>query len=269
MTSFYLSMLFALLMLSGCSSSGSSNIVEGASYNCEPIGGITNYDGVLNIRMDAPSSIGGITLGEILASDINTTDTKVYISELLGLDRNNISDPTLIQVLQILQTLDEDNNATNDIEITAQTRTDLAGTTLDLTTGTVTTAQISAAIFAATGKILVDANIALVHYMTTLITDLGLTFDIPALSSFTTTLAENSTTGDTNITAITFSGSGAADFSVATDDTITVVNAPDFETQPSYSLTAVATNLSGNSDSVSVTITVTNVVDIAPTLAAC
>ena len=58
MKTFYLSMLFVLLMLAGCSSnggssSGSSNIVahlvdgpvEGVSYNCDSIDGITDQNG--------------------------------------------------------------------------------------------------------------------------------------------------------------------------------------------------------------------------------
>jgi hypothetical protein len=67
--------------------------------------------------------------------------------------------------------------------------------------------------------------------------------------------------GDTPITAITLSGTGSGDFSVATDGTISVVNPPDFETTPLYSLTAVATNEAGDGNSVDVTITITDVVE--------
>ena len=116
-------------------------------------------------------------------------------------------------------------------------------TTLDLTAGKVTTAQISAAL-SAIGKTLVGADTALKHYLTTLNTDLGLTFDVPILSSFNTTLAENSTagtavgnitiadTGDTNITAITLSGTGAEDFTESTNGAINVANLLNLKLQP-------------------------------------
>ena len=77
-----------------------------------------------------------------------------------------------------------------------------------------------------------------------------------------------SDTGDAAITAITLSGTGAANFAVATDGAITVAAGAslDFETTATYNLTAVATNGAGESDPVNVTITVSDVADVVPTL---
>ena len=99
--------------------------VEGLSYACNSIGGITGHDGSFEYQdgCTALFSIGGITLGEILVSDINTTDKKVFISEVLGLDRNSISNPQLIQLLQLLQPLDKNNDPSDGIVISSQTRT--------------------------------------------------------------------------------------------------------------------------------------------------
>ena len=288
MKSFYLSMLFVFLLLSGCSSSSSSGTsnkvghlidapVQGVSYTCDTISGTTDSNGTFEYKdgCTVVFKIGEVTIGEIVAADINTTDTRVYLSEAIGLDRDNISNPQLIQILQLLQTLDEDDNASNGIVVPASAATDL-NETLDLTAGTVTTTELETAL----GETLVTADAALEHYLTTLNEDLNLTFTVPVLSTFTATLAENATAGtavgsititddgDTNITAITLSGTGSADFAVATNGAITVVNAPDFETRASYALTAVATNAMGDSDSVNVTITITNIAEQVPVLAA-
>ena len=76
-------------------------------------------------------------------------------------------------------------------------------------------------------------------------------------------------TGDSPITAITLSGSGHENFAVSTTGAITV-NAGaslDYESITSYNLTAIATNGAGDSASVDVNITVTDVADVVATLA--
>ena len=102
----------------------------------------------------------------------------------------------------------------------------------------------------------------------------------PILTASTGSVAENATAttyvgnltissiGDTAITAITLSGTGNANFSVDTSGVITTTSVLDYETASSYSLTAVATNTAGDSTSVAVTISIINVAEIAPTLAA-
>lgn len=103
----------------------------------------------------------------------------------------------------------------------------------------------------------------------------------PTLAASTGTIEENasagtavgnitiSNAGGTPITAITLSGTGSTDFEVSTLGAITVKAGAviDFETRPSYALTAVATNTGGASSSVTVTITVANIVETVPSLA--
>lgn len=103
----------------------------------------------------------------------------------------------------------------------------------------------------------------------------------PTLAASTGTIEENasagtavgnitiSNAGGTPITAITLSGTGSTDFEVSTLGDITVKAGAviDFETRPSYALTAVATNTGGASSSVTVTITVANIVETVPSLA--
>jgi len=99
--------------------------------------------------------------------------------------------------------------------------------------------------------------------------------DVPTLSNFVGTIAENSNSGSvvgnmpivnpgtSGITTITLSGTGSSNFVVAVNGQITLSSTAniDYETTTSYSLTAIATNSSGNSSSVTVSITVINLVD--------
>ncbi len=105
---------------------------------------------------------------------------------------------------------------------------------------------------------------------------------VPTLASFTGSIAENSVAGtsvgtitisdagDSAITAIALSGTGSANFSVSTAGAITVASGAtlDYESTTSYALKAKATNDAGESAEVDVTISVTDVVDVVPTLAA-
>ncbi len=99
----------------------------------------------------------------------------------------------------------------------------------------------------------------------------------PILAVSTGTVEENSATGtavgnvsitnvgDSAITVITLSGTGAENFDVATDGSITVKAGAsiDFETTQLYNLSAVATNGAGDSASVTVDITVTDAQEIS------
>ncbi len=69
--------------------------------------------------------------------------------------------------------------------------------------------------------------------------------------------------GDTNITSISLKGRGALNFSVANDGTITLASnaSLDYESARDYNLTAVATNMAGDSLEVSLNINITDVAD--------
>jgi len=71
--------------------------------------------------------------------------------------------------------------------------------------------------------------------------------------------------GDTPITRFTLSGTGASDFRVSNDGNITVVNSLDFERQASYTLSAVARNSAGDSNSSEVIIIVKSVPELVTT----
>ncbi len=108
-----------------------------------------------------------------------------------------------------------------------------------------------------------------------LVTDVAT--DVPSLSDFSKTIPESTTqstkigtltvtTNDSPITSITLSGAGYEDFTVATNGDISLASAVDYESKSSYSLTAIARNAAGVSNSANIAITITNVIDEKPVL---
>jgi len=108
-----------------------------------------------------------------------------------------------------------------------------------------------------------------------LVTDVAT--DVPILDDFSKTIAENTTQGtkigrlsittsDSPVTSITLSGTGKEYFTVATNGDISLASAVDYEEKPSYSLTAIARNSAGVSNSANVAITITNIDDEVPVL---
>lgn len=105
---------------------------------------------------------------------------------------------------------------------------------------------------------------------------------VPTLSSFSGSVEENITAGteigtitvtnsgnlDSNISAFTLIGSGAGNFEIDLNGTITLASGVtlDYETTPIYNLTLTATNLAGTSLAKAVAISVLNVAEIKPTL---
>ena len=99
---------------------------------------------------------------------------------------------------------------------------------------------------------------------------------IPTLENFTVSIEENSTigsvvgvvsivdTGDSAITAFDLNESSL--FDINASGTITTTVEFDYETKNQYDLTVTATNGAGVSSEVNVTITITDIADIVPTL---
>lgn len=104
--------------------------VEYEGINCEePVSGITGSDdnksGVFVFNYSCESlefKIGGVTLGDILVTDINTTDYKVFITDLADKDRNDTNNSSVKNIVRLLQTLDDDEYPFNGIFITKQMR---------------------------------------------------------------------------------------------------------------------------------------------------
>ncbi len=101
-----------------------------------------------------------------------------------------------------------------------------------------------------------------------IITDTVANVDENSLAGTSVGAIEFTYVGDSAITAITLSGVGSENFVVSTSGEITVHTdaSLDFETQTSYSLSAVASSASGQSNTASVLISINNIAETVPTL---
>jgi hypothetical protein len=97
--------------------------ISGVEYTCGEISGITKEDGefIYNSNCKVIFKLGGIVLGNIDGLLINE-DKSVLPSDILGLERTNTSDEKIINLIQFLQSIDDDDNPDNNIVITSKSR---------------------------------------------------------------------------------------------------------------------------------------------------
>ena len=132
--------IVATLMMFGCSSSddggdtsapvvqapGSEigylvdSPIEGLNYTCGTHSGLTGKGGYFSCTTyPVTFLVGAYVLGSI---NHMTTDNKIYPQDLLGLDRNDSTNSTLIELVQFLQGLDDDGEISEAITITEERR---------------------------------------------------------------------------------------------------------------------------------------------------
>ena len=82
------------------------------------LNGYTNVDGAFkyNLGDDIVFKIGNNLLGIVKSEDIKD-DKKLFLTDLLGLNRNEINNPDVIKLSQILLSLDVDQDESNGIKI--------------------------------------------------------------------------------------------------------------------------------------------------------
>lgn len=93
--------------------------IENANYDCvadAEFNKKTGADGAFTCRNmnQVRFRIGNVILGEITSLP---EDRFVFPQDLAGLERNNLTDPKVIAMARLLQTLDEDNNVSNGLKI--------------------------------------------------------------------------------------------------------------------------------------------------------
>jgi hypothetical protein len=93
--------------------------VEGCKYVCAETTAFTNEEG----KFICSSFPIRFYIGELFLGDITElpSDSKVFPQDIVGVDRNNTSHPEVIKLATLFQSLDNDNNLSNDINITTQT----------------------------------------------------------------------------------------------------------------------------------------------------
>lgn len=134
--------------------------VAGVSYTTSPSGqtGTTNAAGQYEYEEGdtVTFSIGGIELPSVTA--------KGTVTPLdMGGDSADLTTPTVVNIIRLLQTLDEDGDPENGITITSATTTALADTELDFAAETFET-EASTALTAQLSRSLVSAEEAVSHF---------------------------------------------------------------------------------------------------------
>lgn len=137
------SALTAALLLVGCGSSSSDTVatvsdtddtttgylvdsaVQNVDYDCvtdNDLDKVTGIDGAFTCRSmnQVRFRLGELVLGEI---DALPADGYVFPQDLAGVNRENIADEKVTAMAQLLQSLDEDGNVTNGIQISEEVKT--------------------------------------------------------------------------------------------------------------------------------------------------
>ncbi len=187
-----------VLLLNGCGSSNNLNeetqkneetqengkkyaylidsAVEGVDFVTSLKGaGETDSEGKLEFNSNAQTisfSVGGIKLLDFNLSKLNK-DRKIYITDLVGVDRNDTSNENVLKILRILQTLDDDDNASNGIRITQNIKNTLDAN-INIVDTNITT--LSTMIKTKTSKDLISSSKAKEHFEDTLTKNLGYKF---------------------------------------------------------------------------------------------
>lgn len=138
--------------------------IEGISYTCNDIRGLTEESGKFYYKdsCDIVFKIGDFVIGEINAKSINK-DKYVLAAEILKIKRENTRHKKVIELIQLLQSLDEDNNPNNNILITSNTRNAFEKEILYFKNHSIHDNKISSIILSLNKKI-TTRNSALTHY---------------------------------------------------------------------------------------------------------
>jgi len=89
--------------------------VKGINYECGDIKGITDSNGTFSCEKTPVT----FKLGEMKIGSLNafTKDNKMYPQDLLGLSRDNFTDKKLIKLIRLIQSLDDDEDISKNINI--------------------------------------------------------------------------------------------------------------------------------------------------------
>ncbi|RLA67147.1 MAG: hypothetical protein DRQ78_03150 [Epsilonproteobacteria bacterium] len=234
--------------------------VIGLDYECSSGDtGATDNDGTYT----CPSGdtvifiLGGFTLGPVTASIVPVTPLTIYPT----------NPEASLNLAQLLQTLDNDGNATNGIDLSPTKVALLDDITIDFEDE-----NFDNNISTILGETIVSEEDAQAHLDETL-SGLG----VPVFTSDNNvTVAENQTSAitlvatDNDTIAYSISGTDASSFTVGSSSgEVTFNTAPDYETKSSYTFLATATDDTGNASSQTVVITILDIDEVdttAPTI---
>jgi len=163
------------------------SIVEGISYKCNSDSGVSDENGVISFAQSCEKlsfNIGGIFLGDMDTKDIKS-DRYIYPADIYGVDRNDTADQNVIKYIQLLQTLDSDQNPYNGISIDSDIASALENS--DISLESASESDIDSLLFSKTGEHLIKKEYAIAHYEETLREMLNLNIDtVPPAPAFFT-----------------------------------------------------------------------------------
>ncbi len=131
-----LSLVAALTIFGGCGGGGDSvsssstsgqlidSFIKNVDYGCaDGKKGITDENGSFSCaKLPVTFSIGGLKLGDIGSMP---KDDKVFPQDLVGVDRNDTNNSTVVAMARFLQSCDEDKNTSNGIQISQTVKDNL------------------------------------------------------------------------------------------------------------------------------------------------
>lgn len=187
-------------------------------------------------------SIGSLKLPDFNLSAINS-DGMILPSDLVGVDRNNSTDANVSKLLRVFQSLDDDGNPSNGINITQATKDDINITQnlLDLNISEINTTII------ATGKTLKSELVVRTHFEETLRSLFSL--DVDTVAPTTPTLTSDTNTTQATSTTVEVNGEVGAKIFVDGVDTNQTIGSSG-KTNISIDTTAIV----GNSDNFIITL---------------
>ena len=142
--------------------------IGGVYYDDNISSGVTTKDGVIRYTKSKNSlsfSVGKVKLGSILIKDINP-DSYIFPADIYDVDRNDTNNSKVVKYIQLLQSLDNDQNPYNGIYIDQNTINILSnGNAINLET--ISTDELKNIVLSV-GKNLIKREYAIAHYEETL-----------------------------------------------------------------------------------------------------
>jgi len=272
--------------LVGCGGSGGESVsiksaklidasIKGVSFSTDTMQGITDENGTFFYKSNETRI--NFKIGTALLAEYNLSkmpdDNQLLVSDLLELQRENSTDSRLVQLLQFLQSLDSDENATNGIVIEEKISLDLNESNLNFLHDNLSTQEINKTLISL-NRSMVSQREAVIHFEQTLNSEFSYDVDTIAplfISENSWNLQENSAesflikASDANSIEFSLSKSDADAFDInSSTGVLRFKNLPDYEQKAEYSFVINASDEKGNTATQNFTINIENINDNQP-----
>ena len=240
--------------------------VEGVEFIIQNKSGFTDKNGSFTYGIadrTVAFEVGGVFLGSFDLTKLHS-DKKILITDLVGVDRDDSTNPKVVRLLQFLQSLDDDNNPENGILITPEVRKGLEKSSINFTRENLKTDRIEKRINKV-GKIMVTKESAIAHFEKTLKEfDYTKNTQAPIFRSKSIfTLKESETfvvdldVFDVSDVRLSLSGADANSFNIS-DKKLSLNTTSDFITKSIYTVDVIAINAANMKTTQKITVRILN-----------